>query len=322
MAANRFEKEMRHGAPAGYTSEFSEVDEEERKRSWRDDKLSGIERKSNRTFGLPSKRSVVEEYEREEAKTHRFHVLSLDAYSRHKLYINNYLRYYGGTLEDFKRDRSNDKTDCDVLREQHRFVWTDGDEAESSWEKRLAKKYYDKLFKEYCITDLSRYKENKVALRWRIEKEVLSGKGQFICGNKKCDVTSDLQSWEVNFAYVEHGEKKNTLVKLRLCPECSHKLNYHHKRKLVQHETKKKKKQHKKAKRRKTSDKDEKNDTSSDEDCKNGREKEKEEGELEKKDESEKSSHTTGDIWEKPATVAVEKTREDEFDDYFDDMFL
>ena len=29
-------------------------------------------------------------------------------------------------------------------------------------EKRLAKKYYDKLFKEYCISDLSRYKENKV----------------------------------------------------------------------------------------------------------------------------------------------------------------
>ena len=29
-------------------------------------------------------------------------------------------------------------------------------------EKDLAKKYYDKLFKEYCIADLSRYKENKV----------------------------------------------------------------------------------------------------------------------------------------------------------------
>jgi len=28
--------------------------------------------------------------------------------------------------------------------------------------KRLAKKYYDKLFKEYCIADLTRYKENKV----------------------------------------------------------------------------------------------------------------------------------------------------------------
>lgn len=32
-------------------------------------------------------------------------------------------------------------------------------------EKRLAKKYYDKLFKEYCITDLSRYKENKVQVQ-------------------------------------------------------------------------------------------------------------------------------------------------------------
>ena len=28
--------------------------------------------------------------------------------------------------------------------------------------KWLAKKYYDKLFKEYCIADLSQYKENKV----------------------------------------------------------------------------------------------------------------------------------------------------------------
>lgn len=31
-----------------------------------------------------------------------------------------------------------------------------------SREKELAKNYYDKLFKEYCIADLSRYKENKV----------------------------------------------------------------------------------------------------------------------------------------------------------------
>lgn len=75
-------------------------------------------------------------------------------------------------MEEFKRDSSRDKTDYDILREQHRFVWSDEDKADSSWEKQLAKKYYDKLFKEYCISDLSRYKENKVALRWRIEKEV------------------------------------------------------------------------------------------------------------------------------------------------------
>jgi hypothetical protein len=31
-------------------------------------------------------------------------------------------------------------------------------------EQRLAKKYHDKLFKEYCIADLSRYKENKVCI--------------------------------------------------------------------------------------------------------------------------------------------------------------
>ncbi|VDQ17077.1 unnamed protein product [Trichobilharzia regenti] len=36
--------------------------------------------------------------------------------------------------------------------------------------ERLAKKYWEKLFKEYCLVDLSRYKENKVqiccATRW------------------------------------------------------------------------------------------------------------------------------------------------------------
>jgi len=44
----------------------------------------------------------------------------------------------------------------------------------------LAKKYYDKLFKEYCICDLSHWEEKKIAMRWRIDKEVVSGKGKFI----------------------------------------------------------------------------------------------------------------------------------------------
>jgi len=39
--------------------------------------------------------------------------------------------------------------------------------------------------------------------------------GQFECGAKRCMETEGLRSWEVNFAYVEHGEKKNALVKLR-----------------------------------------------------------------------------------------------------------
>lgn len=51
-------------------------------------------------------------------------------------------------------------------------------------------------------------------MRWRIEHEVVAGKGQFICGNKKCEERIGLRSWEVNFAYLENGEKKNALVKL------------------------------------------------------------------------------------------------------------
>lgn len=35
-----------------------------------------------------------------------------------------------------------------------------------------------------------------------------------MCGNKKCEERLELRSWEVNFAYVEHGEKKNALIKL------------------------------------------------------------------------------------------------------------
>ncbi|NWS51789.1 F10C1 protein, partial [Chunga burmeisteri] len=165
---------------------------------------------------------------REEARKRRFHLIAMDAYERHKKFVSDYILYYGGKIEDFRRSGANDKTDLDVIRENHRFLWNEDDETDMNWEKRLAKKYYDKLFKEYCIADLSRYKENKFGFRWRHEKEVISGKGQFSCGNKHCDEKEDLKSWEVNFGYVEHGEKRNALVKLRLCPECSHKLNFHH----------------------------------------------------------------------------------------------
>ena len=97
-----------------------------------------------------------------------------------------------------------------------RFIWNDGVEDESlTWEQRLAKKYWQKLFHEYCITDLSLYKVNKVAMRFQTEIEVKAGKGQFVCGAKKCEEKTKLRTWEVNFAYKEEGEKKNALVKLR-----------------------------------------------------------------------------------------------------------
>uniref|UniRef100_A0A182QU22 Protein FRA10AC1 homolog n=1 Tax=Anopheles farauti TaxID=69004 RepID=A0A182QU22_9DIPT len=155
----------------------------------------------------------------------------LNPYELHKHLINEYMLTKPGSTKLLQRDTTRDKTDHDVVRENHRFLW-DG-ETVDSWEKQLAKKYYDKLFKEYCIADLSRYKENKVAMRWRIDKEVIVGKGQFVCGNRSCEEKNVLRSWEVNFAYLEHGEKKNALVKLRLCPKCSEKLNYHSKKREI-----------------------------------------------------------------------------------------
>lgn len=123
------------------------------------------------------------------------------------------------------------KRDIDVIRENHKFLWDD--EEPSSWEEQLAKKYYDRLYKEYCIADLRLYKEGKVGLRWQIEAELVTGKGQFMCGEKSCNKTESLRTWEVNFGYIEQGEKKNALVKLRLCKDCSYKLNYKHKRKEI-----------------------------------------------------------------------------------------
>ncbi|KAH8857911.1 Protein FRA10AC1 like [Schistosoma japonicum] len=156
----------------------------------------------------------------------RHHLLNLNAFDRHKRLINDYLQYYGGSWKDFQRDTSKDKTDVDVIREHGRFLWSEEDEP-TSWSERLAKKYWEKLFKEYCLVDLSRYKENKFGMRWRLEKEVISGKGQFTCGNVACPAGSErLRSWEVNFVYQERGERRNALVKIRLCPPCSEKLNY------------------------------------------------------------------------------------------------
>uniref|UniRef100_R4FQK7 Protein FRA10AC1 n=1 Tax=Rhodnius prolixus TaxID=13249 RepID=R4FQK7_RHOPR len=162
--------------------------------------------------------------------SHRY--LTLNPYELHKHLINTYVLNRKGSTNFLKRDTSKDKTDIDVIRENHKFIWED-DEQPTTWEERLARKYYDKLYKEFCIADLSRYKENMFAMRWQTENELVTGKGQFICGNKVCLEKDDLKSWEANFGYIEHGEKKNALVKLRLCDSCSKKLNYKHKRKEI-----------------------------------------------------------------------------------------
>ncbi|XP_035450138.2 protein FRA10AC1 homolog isoform X2 [Spodoptera frugiperda] len=237
---------------------------------------------------------------------------NLNPYELHKYLVNVYCLNTKGSTGTLKRDTSRDRTDLDIIRENYKFLWTEDDVADT-WEKQLAKKYCDKLFKEYCICDLSRYKENKVALRWRVEKEVVLGKGQFQCGNKVCNNDGDLKSWEVNFAYMEDNEKKNALVKLRLCPECSKLLNYRSKKR----EVKRLKKSQKKTKKAKKPDKEE----SGDEDQCPGT---PEAPTLEASTSAEVT--VPGDdeaaLWKKGAEEIEEKSREDEFEEYLEDLLL
>jgi len=247
----------------------------------------------------------------DEGRRQRIHFLKLNAYDRHKQLVNTYQLYYPGSTAGIRRDTRNDKRDIDVIRDHHRFLWDDS-KVDESWEVQLAKRYYDKLFKEYCIIDLSRYKENQFGMRWRIEAEVVTGKGQFICASKKCQERKKLRTWEVNFGYQEHGEKKNALVKCRLCFECSYKLNYCHKKKEV---TRKKKKK----KRSRSSS------SSSESDADKSIKKKTSSRKIDDK-RSEKSQadldQEASSLWSKPVEKEEEKSRDEEFDDFLGDLFL
>lgn len=235
----------------------------------------------------------------------------LSAYDRHKKLINDYFTLYGGTVSSLRRDTSRDKTDYDVIKENHRFLWDQENDEPETWGARLAKKYYDKLFKEYCIADLTYYKENKIALRWRTEKEVIVGKGQFECGNKRCKEKEGLKSWEVNFGYVEHGDKKNALVKLRLCPECSIKLNYRSKKREV--------KRHKALKRLGTNVETDNTAPSTSTVC--VKIEEDEAGNCNEKS-VEEPQKDESQIWKEKPVESLEKTREEEFEEYLTDLLM
>nr|XP_055031290.1 protein FRA10AC1 [Misgurnus anguillicaudatus] len=321
-----------HGG-GGYDSDFSDEDDAGEKSKYGEirtgkDELLRKPFQKGKDGSVAHKNVAAAEWDREEARNRRQHLISMNAFDRHKKFVSDYILYYGGKIEDFRRSMCKDKTDLDVVRENHRFLWRDEDEEEMTWEKELAKKYYDKLFKEYCISDLSKYKENKFGFRWRIENEVISGKGQFVCGNKRCEMKDGLKSWEVNFAYVEQGEKRNALVKLRLCPECSFKLNYHHQRKEIKVQKRRPSKDHveelhlKKSRKYKRKDKRKhkkrrKEFTSSDSEKPQGSDSENEEEEEEEDEGPSESEH-----WKGPAPAVDEKSREEEFDEYFEDMFL
>lgn len=231
----------------------------------------------------------------------------LNAFELHKLVMHR-----------LNKSIPNTKTDLDVIRENHRFLWEENGPEPDSWEEQLAKKYYSKLFHEYCICDLTRYKENKIALRWRTEAEVVAGKGQFICSSKHCTETVELRSWEVNFNYLEAGEKKSALVKVRLCVSCSKKLNYHSTKRLVK---KQKRLGHTKSdiKREESSSSNRKSEDSvkspvkKEEQLSDG-----EDSEAVRKPVAESSGES---LWSEKVTVE-ERSREEEFGDYLEDLLL
>ncbi|XP_015881703.2 uncharacterized protein LOC107417609 [Ziziphus jujuba] len=193
-------------------------------------------------------------FDREEKKQqYQAHIRGLNAYDRHKKFIKDYVDFYGKEIS--AQVKLPIKTDQDTLREGYRFIRSEEDDMDPSWEQRLVKRYYDKLFKEYCIADMSHYKSGKIGLRWRTEKEVISGKGQFICGNKHCNEKDGLASYEVNFSYFEAGENKQALVKLVACERCAEKLNYK-KRKEKELLEKREKEAHRRKRARSRSDDD------------------------------------------------------------------
>ncbi|XP_064549098.1 protein FRA10AC1 [Drosophila montana] len=242
----------------------------------------------------------------------------LTAKERHNYILNQYVLPTAAENES-----RNHKRDIDVIRENHRFLWDeeDADNESLSWEQRLALRYYRKLFKEYCIADLTRYKENKIALRWRTEEEVVTGLGQFQCGSRHCGEREGLRSWEVNFKYIEKSVPQNALVKVRLCPEHTEQLNYRTKKREHKRQRRREKDERKSERKHKKRKLDKKNQESE----------QVEEKELQHDDAatsgetaSEKPDETVDeDIWSKQLDLTKEQpSREQEFERYLEDLLL
>lgn len=253
--------------------------------------------------------------------------------------------------------RSFHSSEAAILRAKHEFVRDEAKDAmDASWETRMAVKYYRRLFKEYALADLSRYKESKIGLRWRTEKEVIFGKGQFICGNKRCDATDDLHSYEVPFRYEEHGQRKLELVKVRVCPKCARKL-FHEKIQQIQRENRRRRKKEGKEHRRRHGEADDRPEARSSERDEESLDDEDEDfedadvhrqiqqlisgasggGGEEQTRTSASAQRTTGDAATTQAnsesTAALERkawvepqpeerTRDHDFEDYFADLFM
>jgi len=140
----------------------------------------------------------VQQYSAVDAKQQRItwarELKNMSPFERHLQFIKLYRQNEPAAPED---PYASLVTDDDILRTAYRFIRKPEDDAKlDAWEGKLAKSYYDRLFKEYALVDLTRYKEGKVGMRWRVQKEVFTGKGQFMCASLTCS-SAQLKTFEV-----------------------------------------------------------------------------------------------------------------------------
>jgi protein FRA10AC1 len=224
-------------------------------------------------------------------------IIQESPYERHKSLVQHY--------SSLKKTEFQTESELEILKKNHQFIREQGD---TGWADRIAIKYYNQLFKEYCLGDFSRYKTGQVGLRWRIKDECINGKGQFICGNLKCERADDLKSWEVLFKYKERDEIKSELVKIRLCPKCTRKLFYK-KRKFVEEQTD----NERESKRNKQQEPPDETNDAKDETTNHKEENVKNEDEEEEK---------IGNVWTEPVKLENEATIEEEMDAFLAEMFM
>lgn len=114
-------------------------------------------------------------------------------------------------------------SDIESIKAAHQFVWDSdpGQEKDNEWSVRLAREYYDNLYKELALVDLESVRvDGSVGLRWRTKDEVVHGKGSIVCGSLKC-TSPAVNTLEVPFRYEEHGLEKTELVKVKVCSPCA-----------------------------------------------------------------------------------------------------
>lgn len=79
--------------------------------------------------------------------------------------------------------RPTNMSELSILLKHHQFIRdeaedSDIDPSKLSWEDKVSLSWYNKLFREYAVCDLTQYKTGGIALRWRTEEEVLQRAGE------------------------------------------------------------------------------------------------------------------------------------------------